>query len=138
MIFDHLEIPIAFEDIELSLVITSDSEIREMNRTHRDLDRPTDVLSFPLLELHEIKATTGTDGQKVILGDVVISLETIKRQSVERDQDIVSRFSECLVHGILHLLGLDHEKIEERIRMEQLEDYLVPEIYDILMRATKS
>ena len=91
-------------DAELSILITIDDEIRELNRRYRRLDRATDVLSFPM---------AGS-----LLGDVVISAQTAARRAgrrVEREMTFL------LVHGVLHLLGHDHQKPDERRRMRARE-----------------
>ena len=83
-------------DAELSLVLCSDAHIRELNRTWRDRDTATDVLSFP-------------QDDPVVLGDLVISLEAAERQAAERGWDRGTEVRILLVHGLLHLLGYDHE-----------------------------
>jgi rRNA maturation RNase YbeY len=99
---------------ELSLLLTGDADIRELNRTFRGKDRPTDVLSFPQLEecfaggmeeserhFHPMRST---------LGDVVISVDTALRQAEQLGIRPESRLLALLIHGVLHLLGYDHER----------------------------
>ena len=88
--------------VEVSVMVTDDEEIRELNSTWRGMDRPTDVLSFPNGE-----APPGYHA--VVLGDVVISAQTAMRQSEERGHDLQKELRILLVHGILHLLDYDHE-----------------------------
>lgn len=122
---------------ELSIVLTDDDEIRALNREWRRQDKPTDVLSFPLLE-GEVPA--GTDGA---LGDVVISLDTARRQVEEGclprlrpllgdaacDRwTLLDEVTFLLLHGVLHLVGHDHETPPERERMEALEAELLPRL----------
>ncbi len=95
------------ENVELSILITDDKEIRELNRKYRNKDKPTDVLSFPIDE--EI-------GGIKILGDIVISLETAKRQAEELGISLEEEIKRLIVHGIVHLLGYDHEKGGEEER----------------------
>lgn len=82
-------------DAELSVLLTCDETIRELNRTYRSIDKPTDVLSFP----------TGDDA---LIGDVVISIETARRQAVDYDAPIKEELARLLIHGALHLMGFDH------------------------------
>ncbi|UCF88821.1 MAG: rRNA maturation RNase YbeY [bacterium] len=106
-------------DAELSLLITDDEEIRSLNRDYRGIDHPTDVLSFSQLE-GEGPAVTP------MLGDVVISWETAERQALELECPLEEEMKRLLVHGILHLLGHDHEEggEAERLMREMEERYL--------------
>lgn len=104
---------------DVCIIVTDDENIRELNREHREIDRATDVLSFPMLELRpgeEIKVSpleldeeTGT----VMLGDIVISSERTRAQAEEYGHSELREVSFLTVHGILHLLGYDHELSEE-------------------------
>lgn len=99
-------------DAELSVLLCDDTTIRTLNRDYRDIDRPTDVLAFPQEE--------GLDPGIAslpprILGDVVISLETARRQAQAEGRTIASEVTMLLGHGLLHLLGYDHRtEVEER------------------------
>lgn len=106
-------------DAELSVVLCSDEVIHELNRTYRKVDRPTDVLAFAMREgeggaLHE-----------GLLGDVIISLETAKRQASERGRTIASEVTFLLAHGLLHLVGYDHRDRGEERRMMAMSDVLL-------------
>ena len=102
------------EDSSLSLTLVNDREIQELNRLHRGKDKPTDVLSFPLLS--EEHPELPGDGER-LLGDVVISVETAKRQAGAYDAPLQNELYRLLIHGILHVLGHDHEEAQERARM---------------------
>ena len=105
---------LGIENSELSVLITGDGEIKELNKTYRGKDRPTDVLSFPMGDR--------IDG-KLILGDVVISLDTARRQAKELGHSLEEEVERLLVHGILHLLGYDHELgREEERKFRELEE----------------
>ena len=95
---------------ELSLVITDDREVHELNQTYRGVDRPTNVLSFPMQEGEFSQITPG------LLGDVVISVETAEREAQSAGVTLDQRMSQLLVHGILHLVGFDHERGEDEAR----------------------
>ncbi len=91
---------------ELSVLLTDDRRMRELNRDYRGQDRPTDVLSFSQLE--------GEGGGLCpeLLGDVVISLTTARRQARERGVPLAEELRALLVHGVLHLAGYEHEGVE--------------------------
>jgi len=82
-------------DAELSISLTDDDGIRELNRRYRDLDRPTDVLSFPM-------------DDPSLIGDVVISVERARSQAARYSVSLDREMARLLVHGILHLVGYDH------------------------------
>ncbi|MEO6913912.1 MAG: rRNA maturation RNase YbeY [Candidatus Baltobacteraceae bacterium] len=106
----------------LSLSLVSDRAIQELNRVHRGQDRPTDVLSFPLAQI--------ADPAQIerMLGDVVISIETARRQAADYDAPLQDEVHRLLIHGILHVLGHDHEEAAERVEMEREERRLAAEI----------
>ncbi len=97
--------------LQLSLVLTDDASIRELNERWRGKDSATDVLSFPLDE-------------GPLLGDVVISLDTAARRVNEPDWSLEDEVLFLLIHGALHLVGHDHMEPEERARMEAAEQRL--------------
>ncbi|MBC5810555.1 MAG: rRNA maturation RNase YbeY [Candidatus Eremiobacteraeota bacterium] len=104
----------------LSLSFVGDRAMRRLNRLHRGKDRATDVLSFPLLDS---AARAGASGHPVerLLGDVVISLDTAQRQAGRYDAPLERELLRLLIHGILHVLGHDHERAAERAQMEREE-----------------
>jgi len=115
--------------IEVSVTITNDPSIRLLNAKYRGIDSPTDVLSFPLLTDLTFESDRGDNlPPPISIGDIVISLDTVKRRSAEREQPLAERFIECFIHGILHLLGHDHIDETGRISMERVEDELFPEV----------
>ncbi len=93
---------------EISIVFADDSFIRELNSRYRSKDKPTNVLSFP------------QDGGPS-LGDVVLAFETIKKESREQSKKLKEHTAHMLVHGTLHLMGMDHENDDEAEEMESLE-----------------
>jgi len=103
---------------ELSLVLVSDAVMRRLNRDWRGKDRPTDVLSFAQRE--------GAGGApRGLLGDVVISVDTARRQAAERAAPLAHELDRLLIHGVLHLLGYDHERSPtEARRMQRRERQL--------------
>lgn len=109
------------EEHELSILLTDDAFIQTLNETHRGKNRPTDVLSFAQNE-GEGMPTPLDHG---LLGDVVISLDTAERQARGRKHSLLSEVTFLLAHGILHLLGYDHETDEEEAKMNELTKRLV-------------
>jgi probable rRNA maturation factor len=126
VVLDEVGLGMHASRCELSVTITDDEGIRRINREHRGTDEPTDTLSFPVSDTSELATEPNGDAPPIVLGDIVMSVETIARQAEERGLRLVERFAECLAHGILHLLGWGHETEGERKRMEELEDRLVP------------
>ncbi len=103
-------------DAELSILFTGDRAMRSLNRRYRGIDRTTDVLSFSHREgqFAEIR--------RDILGDIVISVPTAARQARERNHSLGREIERLLVHGLLHLLGFDHERgPAEACRMRRKE-----------------
>jgi probable rRNA maturation factor len=94
---------LGLESRELSIVLTGDEQIRELNRVYRHKDKPTDVLSFSQLE-GEL-----ADGADSLLGDVIVSIPTAERQARSRKTDLTSEVTMLLAHGLLHLVGWDHD-----------------------------
>ena len=108
---------------EISLYLVDDDEMRRLNSEYRGIKRTTDVLSFPQFDsVEEIEA--GPEGV-ILLGDVVISLQTMHRRCRRRGEDPSREFSRLLIHGVLHLLGYDHSSRSERRKMHILEDGVI-------------
>lgn len=99
---------------ELSLLLTDDRRIRIVNRDWRGFDKATNVLSFPAAPPELI-------AQSPVLGDIVIAYETVAREAESEDKSLHDHFSHLVIHGLLHLLGEDHETEDEARRMEALE-----------------
>ncbi len=102
-----------FPDYELSLVLTDDSEIAVMNKEYLNHEGATNVISFPMQE----GDFSGINPQ--MLGDVVISLDTALKEAEDAGMSLEERLNELLIHGILHLLGYDHEIKEDEDEMEE-------------------
>lgn len=99
---------------ELSLLLTDDKRIRIVNRDWRGFDKPTNVLSFPAAPPERIAGSP-------VLGDIVLALETLEREAQAEEKSFGDHLSHLVVHGLLHLLGEDHETPDEAERMEALE-----------------
>ena len=104
------------ETAEVSITLTDNVYIHELNMKYRNIDRPTDVLSFALNEGEEPEIV---DGPVVnMLGDIIISVERATEQAAEYGHSIEREIAFLTVHGMLHLLGYDHMEEDERIKME--------------------
>lgn len=116
-------------DAEISVTFVDNDRIREINKEQRDIDTATDVLSFPMLEFDENGEAYDdfdTDGDYVVLGDIVISLERAKEQAEEYGHSLTREIAFLTAHSMLHLLGYDHvnSEEEERIMCEKQEAVL--------------
>jgi probable rRNA maturation factor len=111
----------------LSISLVGDRTIRSLNCQHRGKDRATDVLSFPLFEPKALRRKDA-DAEERLLGDIVISLDTAARQAKAYDAPLQAEVERLLIHGVLHLMGHDHEKPGERRRMEAEERRLAAAI----------
>jgi probable rRNA maturation factor len=119
-------------DYEVSVVITDNDDIREINREYRNIDNVTDVLSFPMLEFEKDKNKNSifriSENDKdpetgnVVLGDIVLSLEKACDQAEEYGHSKERETAFLTVHSILHLLGYDHEMEEDRVIMREKEE----------------
>lgn len=106
--------------VELSVLITNDRQVHELNRQFRNVDAPTDVLSFSQLE-GENDFPQPTTGARP-LGDIVISYDRVRSQAVEYGHSEKRELAYLAVHGLLHLLGFDHETEVDKQRMRQAEE----------------
>ena len=107
---------------ELSVSLVDDTAIRKLNRAYLHIDAPTDVLSFAQ---GEGEPFARPDGAPRHLGDVIVSLDTARRQAAEHSIDVQDEVAHLLVHGVLHLLGYDHAEPEEEREMFGLQDDLL-------------
>lgn len=110
------------EDAELSVVLCDNAYIHGLNKTYRNIDRPTDVLSFALNEGEE----EGYDGPDTkLLGDIVISLDKTREQSEEYGHSFERELAYLTVHGMLHILGYDHMTDEDKAEMRKEEEFVL-------------
>lgn len=100
-----------FEEIdscEVSVLLTDDAEMQKLNKQFRGFDKPTNVLSFP-------------QDDKVMLGDIAMGFEALTREAQEQEKTFDDHFTHLFVHGVLHLLGYDHEEHSDQEDMEKQE-----------------
>ncbi len=107
--------------VEIAVRLTDDAEVRALNRDYRQMDKPTNVLSFPMVQPDLIDNLANTDDGEILLGDIVLAYETCAREAGERNVSLESHAAHLIVHGTLHLLGYDHVHDDEAEIMESLE-----------------
>ena len=124
---------------EISLLFVDNDEIREINNETRNIDKETDVLSFPMLDYPKDKAfkdvyknyefdETYMDGEELVLGDIVLSLEKALEQSKEYNHSFKREASYLVVHSVLHLLGYDHMEEDEKKVMRKREEEILGQL----------
>jgi probable rRNA maturation factor len=111
------------DSAEVSVTLTDNVYIHELNKKYRGIDRPTDVLSFALNEGDEPEVFDGPEVN--MLGDIIISVERAEEQASEYGHSVEREIAFLTVHGMLHLLGYDHMEEEDRKEMRQEEDFVM-------------
>jgi len=100
---------------KISLIIVDDKKIHKINKEYRGVDKPTDVISFEYME--DKSAVYG--GENIVVGDIFISLDTAKKQALEHNHSLEKELGILFVHGLLHVLGFDHNNDKEEVEMEK-------------------
>ncbi len=108
------------KNLYLSVILTNPENIRVTNKTYRNIDKETDVLSFPMFEKDEIEKITGEYPEA--LGDIMISIERVKEQAIEYGHSFERELSYMVVHGFYHLMGYDHMEEEDKKVMREKEE----------------
>ncbi len=112
----------------VSLLFTTDAEVHALNREWRQRDKPTNVLSFPMLERAELE-TLAQDGPPVMLGDIALAHETCAREAAEKGVSLADHATHLIVHGLLHLAGHDHVESDQQAEaMEALETRILAKL----------
>ena len=121
-----LELDIAEDNVEVSIVLTDNESIRDLNNEYRGIDSPTDVLSFPLLDgsLEELDQSDFISP----LGDIVISMEKVISQAQDYGHSPERELGFLIVHGMLHLLGYDHIEPEDERTMRDMEEKILEKL----------
>jgi probable rRNA maturation factor len=107
--------------IEVSVKYTDDAEVQALNSDYRAKDKPTNVLSFPMVQRDLIETLSNSDDGEVLLGDIILARGVCEAEAVERGVPIAAHATHLIVHGTLHLLGYDHVDVAEGDAMEALE-----------------
>ncbi|HMA52241.1 MAG TPA: rRNA maturation RNase YbeY [Magnetospirillaceae bacterium] len=105
------------ERLEVSILLTDDDQVRDLNAEYRQQDKPTNVLSFAALDED---SPIPPDGP-ILLGDVIVAFQTTEREARDEGKSFADHLSHLVVHGVLHLLGYDHIADDEAEEMESLE-----------------
>lgn len=114
-------------DVDVYITLTNNEEIHKINKEYREVDRPTDVLSFPMYEREDIiklKEESNDEVEK-ILGDIIVSIEKVKEQADEYGHSFERELAYLVTHGMLHLLGYDHIIEDEQKIMRQREEEIL-------------
>ena len=113
---------LAHENLLVSLVMADDEEVHALNRQWRAKDKPTNVLSFPMLSREEVLHAAADEGAPGMLGDMILAHGVCTREAAEKDVSVEVHATHLVVHGLLHLAGYDHELGEAQAEeMENLE-----------------
>ena len=129
---DHEKCPY---EVQVFVLLTNDEEIRQINREHRGIDKPTDVLSFPMaeypapgdfreMETREPDAFHPETGE-LLLGDIIISMDRVAAQASEYGHSRIRELAFLTAHSMLHLMGYDHMEDGERLVMEQRQEEIL-------------
>ncbi len=114
------------ENGEVSVTLTDNAYIHQLNRQYRQIDRPTDVLSFALNESVEPDIENGPDID--VLGDIILSVERAREQAADYGHSLRREIAFLTVHGMLHLLGYDHMEEADRLEMEKEQRYVMEQL----------
>ena len=113
---------LAHDHLVTSVVFADDAEVHALNLQWRAKDKPTNVLSFPMLSREEVLLAAGNAGAPGMLGDLILALCVCTREATEKDIPVEAHATHLIVHGLLHLAGYDHETGEaDAVAMEALE-----------------
>ena len=131
---DYVDCPY---EVEVNLLLTMNDEIHEMNQQFRQIDRPTDVLSFPMIDyatpgvfdfLEDVNEAFHPDSGELMLGDIVISKEKVIAQAEEYGHSVEREYAFLIAHSMLHLFGYDHIDEDERMVMEAKQKELLEQL----------
>lgn len=106
---------------EVSIRLTDDAEVKTLNAQYRGKDKPTNVLSFPMVQPDLLEGLSNSDDGEVLLGDIVLADGVVAREAAERGIGITDHATHLIVHGLLHLVGYDHAHDAEAEAMEEME-----------------
>ena len=115
------------EKLYINIILTNQENIKRINNHYRNIDKETDVLSFPMFEKEEIKDLKNSVVEEV-LGDIIISLDRVKEQADEYGHSLEREFSYMLVHGFYHLMGYDHMEENDKSKMRKKEEYILEKL----------
>ena len=119
--------------IDVYITLTNNDNIQKINAEHRNIDRPTDVLSFPMFEREEItnlkiEDEDNEEHEEMMLGDIIVSVEKVREQAEEYGHSFKRELAYLITHGMLHLLGYDHMIDEEKVIMREHEEKVLEKL----------
>lgn len=109
------------KNLYITVILTTPEQIRKTNNEQRNIDKETDVLSFPMFEKYELE-NLKEGGLEDTLGDIMISIEQVEKQAKEYGHSFEREFAYMLVHGFYHLMGYDHMEKEDKLKMREKEE----------------
>ncbi len=114
----------------ITITLTTPKNIKKINKEYRNVDKATDVLSFPMFEKEELEVKIKNQNNKYedILGDIIISIEKVEEQAKEYEHSFERELSYMLVHGFYHLMGYDHIQEEDKKNMRLKEDKILNDL----------
>ena len=110
----------------VNIILTNPDNIQKLNKEYRSIDKPTDVLSFPMFEKEELQNMNNENYD--VLGDIVISIEKVKEQAIEYEHSFERELSYMVVHGFCHLIGYDHIEEEDKRVMRKKEEEILSKV----------
>ncbi len=114
------------KNLYVNVVLTNPSQIRKINKEYRNIDKETDVLSFPMFEKEELEKMTNKNED--VLGDIVISIERVEEQAKEYGHSFERELAYMAVHGFYHLMGYDHMEENEKKEMRKKEENVLEKL----------
>lgn len=113
-------------DLYLSITLSNEEYIHKINKETRNVDKPTDVLSFPMFEKNEIPKTK--TGIPDVLGDIIICIPIVKKQAIQYEHSFKRELAYMLVHGFYHLIGYDHIEEKDQQKMREKEENILSKL----------
>lgn len=107
--------------LEISIKLSNNDEVQELNSAYRGKDKPTNVLSFPMVPHDLLESLSNSDDGEVLLGDIIMAHGVCADEAKEKSISMADHAAHLLIHGVLHLLGYDHETEPDALIMETLE-----------------
>ena len=111
------------KNLYVNVILTTPEDIRKFNKEYRNIDKETDVLSFPMFEKEELENMKLNHIE--VLGDIVISIEQVKKQAIEYEHSFEREFAYMVVHGFCHIIGYDHIEEEDKKKIRQEEEKIL-------------
>lgn len=108
-------------NMEISIKLSDNAEIQSLNAAYRGKDKPTNVLSFPMLEQELLSSLSKSGASEILLGDIILARAVCVKEAQDKDIALKDHISHLVVHGTLHLLGYDHQEDSDALIMENFE-----------------